>query len=78
MGLFYGISTFSCGRFLDVDVERGGVGEVPQSGFVRHHGLRRAVLLPVGGFGEVDLLKLEGVVRLEGHEIQAVRPRNRY
>ena len=78
MGLFYGVSTFSCRCFLDVDVERGGVGEVPQSGFVRHHGLRRAVLLPVSGLGEVDLLKLEGVVRLKGHGVQAIRPRNTY
>ena len=46
---------------LDVHVQGGGVGEVPQPGLVGHHGGGGAVLLPVSWLGEVNLLKLEEV-----------------
>lgn len=51
---------------------RGGTGtghedlrEVSQSGFIGHHGGRSSVSLPVGGFGQVDLLKLQQITGLK-------------
>lgn len=39
--------------------EHEDLREVSQAGFIGHHGRRSSVSLPVGGFGQVDLLKLQ-------------------
>lgn len=49
----------------NVYIQWGGIGQVPQPGFVGHHVVVVAVLFPVGGFAQVDLLKLQQVTRLE-------------
>ena len=46
------------------------IREVTEASFVRHHGRRGTVSLPVGGLRQVDLLKLQQVARLCGQEIR--------
>jgi len=47
------------GLDADVDEERGGVGEIPHTGVIGHHGKNGAIVLEDGGLAEGDVLETE-------------------
>ena len=51
------------------EVRQADVREVSESGLVGHHGRGGPIPLPVGGLGQVDLLKLQQVPRLRRHNV---------
>lgn len=46
----------------------GALREVAESGFVGHEVHGFAIFFPVGGFGQINLLKLKGIFWLKGEE----------
>lgn len=58
----------ACDTTWDWHRTREDLREVSQPGFIRHHWRRSSVSLPVGGFGQVDLLKLQQITRLKKSE----------